>query len=530
MAFERTTTVDGKRYRQLVESRWNPEKKQSRIHVIKHLGKVIKEGGKEKLVPSQLKFDSVDHAYPVGELALFWKVAEEFEIQKSILKAIGRDDKDTSMAILILAINQLMGRKSLTKIGGWIAETPIPRWTNIDPNKLNKDYFLSALDKISAQNENMKSSYSYIIQNNITNVWRKIIGSEPERYFFYQDITRIRWNGNKSIWAENGYGAQIGRPHIGFGLVISKDSYMPVMGYPVRGSNPDKTTVEETIDNLSRWNMKKITLVWDRGFVSKPNIDYAREWKFHVLSGGPHTSNEVIDRITKYTDSEIEKRENILAMSRGNGVYCIEDTGKLYGHNCKIVVMLDPQRRNNSRIERDLHIQELESETSGKKIAELKKNLSPIVNPAKGRRGYEINRDEEERARKLDGRSLFFSTDIAMSGKELIRTYFQKDHIEKAFRYLRGSACMAPIGYQLPNRVEAYLSVVNFISYELIAAILWKIEKSKTGVSYDNLMERASKIFEVEFSSKGSKLYRWTHISKEDEKLFKPFNILAVRS
>jgi hypothetical protein len=43
-------------------------------------------------------------------------------------------------------------------------------------------------------------------------------------------------------------------------------------------------------------------------------------------------------------------------------------------------------------------------------------------------------------------------------------------------------------------------------------------------------MEKASKIFEVEFTSKGSKLYRWTHISKEDEKLFKPFNILSVRS
>ncbi|MCG2736675.1 MAG: hypothetical protein L6282_09820 [Candidatus Methanoperedenaceae archaeon] len=277
MSFYRTITSRGNKYRQLVESRWNPEKKQSQIHVIKHIGTVIEKDGKEELIPSQLKFDSIDRSYPVGKLALFWKIAEEFEVQKSISKAIGRDDKDTSMAILILAINQLMGRKSLTKIGGWISETPIPRWINIDLNKLNKDYFLSALDNISAQNENMKSSYSYIIQNNITNAWRKIIGNEPERYFFYQDITRIRWNGNQSILAENGYGAQIGRPHIGFGLVVSKDSYMPVMGYPVRGSSPDKTTVGETIDNLSRWKTKNITLVWDRGFVSKPNIDYARK-------------------------------------------------------------------------------------------------------------------------------------------------------------------------------------------------------------------------------------------------------------
>jgi len=530
MTFERTTTVEGKKYRQLVESKWDPEKKQSRIHVIKHLGRVIEEAGEEKLVPSQLKFDSVDHAYPVGKLALFWKIAEEYEVQKSISKAIGRDNNDTSMAILILAINQLLGRKSLTKIGEWVSETPIPRWTKIEPNKLTKDYFLSALDNISAQNENMKSSYSYPIQNNITNAWKKIVGSEPARYFFYQDITRIRWNGSQTILAEKGYGAQIGRPHIGFGLVVSKDNYMPVMGYPVRGSSPDKTTVVETIDNLSRWDTKNITLVWDRGFVSKPNIDYARGKDFHVLSGGSHTSNEVIDWITKYTDSEIEKRENIHKMSRGNGVYCIEDTGKLYGYNCKIVIMLDPQRRNNSRIERDLLIQELESEISGKKIAELKKELTPIVKPARGRRGYKIDREKEELARKLDGRSLFFSTDTTMTGKELVKTYFQKDHIEKAFRYLRGNACLAPIGYQLPNRVEAYLSVVNFISYELIAAIIWKIETFNLDIGYESLIEKASKIFEVEFTSKGSKLYRWTHISKEDEKIFKPFNILSVRS
>jgi len=79
----------------IVESRWDKEKKQSRIHVVKHLERVVEEEGKEKLIPSQLKFDSVDHAYPVGELALFWKIAEEFEVQKNISKAIGRDEKDS---------------------------------------------------------------------------------------------------------------------------------------------------------------------------------------------------------------------------------------------------------------------------------------------------------------------------------------------------------------------------------------------------------------------------------------------------
>jgi hypothetical protein len=78
--------------------------------------------------------------------------------------------------------------------------------------------------------------------------------------------------------------------------------------------------------------------------------------------------------------------------------------------------------------------------------------------------------------------------------------------------------------------VEAYLSVVNFIVYELIAAILWKIRKYEIGISYEDLMDEASKIYEVEFTSKNSKIHRWTHISKDIERTFKPFEILSLRS
>ena len=187
--------------------------------------------------------------------------------------------------------------------------------------------------------------------------------------------------------------------------------------------------------------------------------------------------------------------------------------------------MLDSEKRNHSRVQRDLLLHKLEPETSKQKIAKLKKNLKPIVIPARGRKGYQIIESEEELARRLDGRSLFFSTDVSMSGKDIIRTYFQRDHIEKAFRFLRGDASLSPVKYQLPGRIEAYLSVVNFISYELIAAILWKIEKHKIGVSYEELIEEASKIYEVEFTSKDSKIYRWTDISKDVEKMLKPFDV-----
>jgi transposase len=498
--------------------------------VIKHLGKMIEKDGKEVLKPSPLKIDRVDKVYPVGKLAVYWKLAQEFNIHNSVAKPFGSDGDDIANGILILALNQLAGRKSLTKLDSWVSNGPLNRWMEPDKKRLTKDYFLSALDSILHDVDSVFCSYSNSIQNNLTNGWRNVIGDDPQRYLFFQDITRIKWNGGKTYYAENGHGKQSGRSHIGFGLVVSKDNYMPIMGYPVRGSHHDTSTVREAIDNLKRFNMKNITLVWDRGFVSKKNIKLARDEKMHVLSAGVRSNNDVIDWISKYTDSDIERRENIMRMAKDKGIYCREEIDDLYGQECKIVITIDPQKRNHARVERDILLHTLERETDKKKIASLKKNLKPLVIPCRGRRGYKIDADEEELARKCDGRSLFFSTDISMSGEEIVKTYFQKDYIEKAFRFLRGNACLTPVKYQLPGRVEAYLSVVNFIAYELIAAVLWKLRQHKYEINFEELMHEADKIYEVEMTSKGEKIHRWTHMTKNVEKLFKPYGIITLQT
>ncbi|EQB65826.1 MAG: Transposase [Thermoplasmatales archaeon E-plasma] len=527
MSFERTITSRGKRYRQIVESRWDKEKKQSRIHVIRHIGSVVEKDGIEEVIAAESRFESIDMAYPVGNIALFWKIAESFHVKECLSDAIGEEN---AMAILLLAINQLMGRKALTKMSGWIKRSPLHRWISLDPEKMTKDYFLSALDSISSRIDGEEESRSMSIQHGLSETWKGIIGHEHPRYFFYQDITRIRWNGQENEIAERGYGAQTGRPHIGFGLLVSRDHYMPLAGYPVRGSNPDKVTVRETIDNLSSWKLKRITLVWDRGFVSRANIDYALEQKYHVLSGGPHTSSEVNDWISKYEDSVIEKRENIMEMPGERGIYFKDEIGTLFGHTCRIVIIIDPEKRDRTRTERDLAIQRLETETSGKIISGLKASLSPIVKPAKGRRGYEIDSSEEAKARKQDGRSLLFCTDISMPGKEIVKTYFQKDRVEKAFRYLKGDASLSPVRYQLPGRVEAYLSVVNFIAYEIMAAIMWKIDFHSMRISYEDLMDKLSAISEVVLVRKGKRIYRWTTVSQEMQKLLKPFDLMSLQT
>ena len=72
--------------------------------------------------------------------------------------------------------------------------------------------------------------------------------------------------------------------------------------------------------------------------------------------------------------------------------------------------------------------------------------------------------EQEDRFRKMYGRSMFFCIRLLIRGEETTTTYFQKVREEKAFRYLKGNASLALVKYQLFRWVETYLSVVNFIS------------------------------------------------------------------
>ena len=117
-----------------------------------------------------------------------------------------------------------------------------------------------------------------------------------------------------------------------------------------------------------------------------------------------------------------------------------------------------------------------------------------------------------------------------MQGKDIVKLYFQKDRAEKAFRYPKGDASLSPVRYQLPGRVEAYLSVVNFIAYEIIAAIMWKIDFHGMRISYEVLMGKLSGISEVVLVRKGKRIYRWTTVSQEMQKLLKLFDVMSLQT
>ena len=80
------------------------------------------------------------------------------------------------------------------------------------------------------------------------------------------------------------------------------------------------------------------------------------------------------------------------------------------------------------------------------------------------------------------------------------------------------------------GREKAHLSVVNFIACEIIAGFMWKIETNRMGISYEDFMDKLAEINEVVLVRKGNKIYRWTSVSQEIQKLVKPFDIMSLQT
>lgn len=530
MTYEVTRVSGGRRYRHLMDSVWDPVKKRSRPVYVRSLGRVEGQGRREHVTPTRLRVDSVDASHPVGALALWYALAEAWGLRDSIRGVVAQDVNEAADGVLALVLNQLTGRKPLDEVAPWVASSALSRW-GLDPSGLSKDDLLGTLDAVCRVDDSGRYSQCLAVQTRAVASWRKRVGRDPAHAYYYQDVTRIRYNGNHCPLAERGYGAVATRPHVGFALVTGRKHQFPATGLPVAGSRPDVATVPETLEALDRFRHGRLTLVWDRGLVSHSNMGLARRAGHHVLVGVPATSGGSKAALARWPDAAIEHREGFLQRSRTGGIYVKAWPGRFLGHRGTWAVVLDPAKRTRDRSTRDALLQELlEGHPKRGRVSELRDQLGPLIVAARGRRGWRLDAQAEAADRATDGRSLFFTTDPSLDGVQIVRVYYQRDEVEKAFRGLRGEADLAPIAYRKPGRVEAYLSVVCYWAYLLRCAAQWTLRERGIGMSVEELVKDLDTVHEVRLRSGRSVVPKWTHASDELARVMKLFGIQKLET
>jgi len=469
------------------KSYWDPIQKRSRQRNSRYLGKCDKLG--RLLAPANPRIDSLQSSFPIGPMSIFYATAKELKLTDKIRDVLEVTDK-TSSLLLCLVLNQLVSKRAISKLAPWVLRSPLITWEHLDENIDAKEFEQALGNLCVVYPDGMVEDNGLVLQYELTKDWRGDTG-EPAQFFY--DVTKQKYYGTSCFYGEPGYiPGGTNKSVVGFGLVTSKTHHHPVMCRAIRGSKNDTITVQDTVNTLKAWGFERLTLILDRGMISKENVEFVVNSGFDLVGIVPETNKKVWSYVTRWLPEDLARPQFLVRRPSGGAVYVRAWTAPLFGmKKVRVVVVEDPERKMEERIARDQALRELSGTPPPARLRELRRELGDLVVPARGRRGFVVDKAKVEANREGDGRFLLFSTDLSMSAEDIFSVYFQKDIVEKSFRTLKGEIRLGPIRYRRRDRIDAYATIVY------LAYLLWTMAERRLRKKFpDMTLEQALDIVE----------------------------------
>ncbi len=515
MTFLRVIHVKGRYYLYEKESYWDKELKKPRQRVVRYLGPCDAEG--DVLSPPKARVDSVHSAFPAGSLSVFYSMAEKLNVKKRIEEALSVDAPAASL-VLSISLNQIVSRLSLSRLPQWLLASPLAEWEGIEHVERSElDEALSALCHYTPFGT--LEDRGLVLQQLLTKEWR---GKSHEPASYHYDITKQEYFGDMCPYAAMGHASDRSIKNVvGFGLVTSKVHHHPVLCRAVNGSRNDTVTVKDTISTLKAFGFEHLTLIMDRGMVSRENMETIVQSGYDQIGIVKESNTETWEYLSKWP-STLQQPQFVVAHPSGETAYARAWTGQLMGKRMRLAIVEHPELRAHEKGARDLTLNELDGHPTDDRLKELKDELKDVITPARGRRGFTVNSEAVEEEAKRDGRFLMFSTDMSVDASEMFTIYFQRDSIEKAFRTTKGELSLAPLRYRRKDRIDAYTTVL-YMAYLLWSWAEHTLRDKFPAMTLQQALNSLSDVSIVTFQS-DKFMHRWTtRLTDEQDKLLSLF-------
>ncbi|MCF8242101.1 MAG: IS1634 family transposase [Melioribacteraceae bacterium] len=318
------------------------------------------------------------------------------------------------------------------------------------------------------------------------------------------DITSVYFEGLETELGEKGY-SRDNRPdaqQIVIGLVMSRDG-IPIAHHVFEGNRPDKTTVEEVIEDLEkRFSIKEVVFVGDRGMLTVDNLECVKSRGNNYMLG-MHKRNR---RIIKYIMKRIEKKKEFQEITYAD---LSDEFKEEYSENIRLVACYNPDvaKLNKSTREKNIgSFEELKNETLLEgKLDEIKEShfkLKSYLSKYHMTKFYKINIEKKEslecrtpkktvakkptkvRQKKeeiykihiekqemviaeeadLDGR-YFIQTEVdkrEFPTQEVVVSYKSLQKVERAFRIIKNELDIRPVFVRLESRIRGHVMICFF--------------------------------------------------------------------
>lgn len=443
----------------------------------------------------------------------FWSLSD-------IFPANSRKDIQTDHMARIFTINKCLDPGSKIKISKWYRETALEYILGIPFSKINKGRIFRELEEIEKKKEALSKHLFHRIRN-----------LDSSHIIFY-DLTSGTITGKKCSLAKFGHCKEGFKLHIVLSLIISHQGY-PFYWEVMEGNTADVTTIKRLIEKVKReFNLKEITLVFDRGMVSESNLNQIEEERLKYISALDKdqiaTFREIKPSLLEPFNCENIFKEVEEVLSK-DGFSKYDDT--LYYRELRLkdekrfILCFNPflfyqeRKARQKKIEKGLSFIEKKNrelllakksrgyestkrvidrqiEKMGLKKLLLIDSLEPIMirqepSPEKLKFVHSfkiipwIDEEHRKEIQTVDGLWILVTNhyekeqdQFKMEPKKLIRPYREKNRIEEAFKNLKSFIEVEPFYVYLPLSIKAHYTIC-VLSYLMNISLVNMVKQNK---------------------------------------------------
>ena len=250
------------------------------------------------------------------------------------------------------------------------------------------------------------------------------------------------------------------------GLGVTQKEGIPVFHKVFNGNIHDSRTFADSVTEFKAYGIKDGLVIFDRGVSSKGNQReiFNLDWK--VICGLP------LDNNLKTILRNLKSRENFLEFKnrvklKSTTFYVKSMRHEIDGIEGKLAFCF------NEHLKKEIKESRYEEIVYAQSLFAKNKAIKPDLQKFFGKDGRLITK-RLAIAEEFDGYSCIFTTD-EISDENLVKTYFDKDLVEKAFQSLKGIVKLRPIRHWLYNRVIAHVFIC-YLSYLLLSLLKLKLK------------------------------------------------------
>ena len=380
------------------------------------------------------------------------KIIVKHHGQVQILKKLSgelRLEKHIPKELLTLVFSHLMeSNLSINKLEKWVEKTSI-------------------LDELDLKNFSTKRVYELLrefyegnfdlIEESLMQVFNRV-GREDEGILL--DVTDTYFEGGKHLpWKRRkGKDGKI-RKLVQIGLAITRKNGFPIHHKVYEGNVHSSKIFKDMMITLMERGIKSLTIL-DRGNHSAENI------KLMKINGSPiilgmRKDDKLLSYIGKINRDDLYSKKHRIKLKK----LSVFVTSFPYGDG-RLLIVYNPS------------------------LEYVKRELS-------------FEKDEENENRiKYAGFSLIY-TDTNFKDEEVIRLYFERDLIEKAFRLFKGVISLRPIRVWLREHIVAHVSLC-YIAFALLSLLNYKMKPLK--INGAKALDELDGIYRVKILQKDGKV------------------------